>query len=864
MKKCTKITRALAFLLLAAMLLPTLASTAVGVDTTSSALLSAASDALSEELPQIYLTTDDGKTVDTKTYKDGKLSMTVPESMTGYDNDYVGDTPGKIEIRCRGNSTFSTGPTMLGDGKKFSYKIKLDKKADMLGMGKSKHWVLIANFYDVTNMRNKITYDLSGRMGMTYTQSRWVEVHLNGEYRGIYTLCESIRIAGGRVEIPDWEDRAEDVAKAISKAEGLEKKAQSALVDAMTTDLAWITSGYYKDYKISDYYDTSDWNINSGYLIEYDERMDADTTKFRTSKGKPIQLDNPEALDTNPEMYNFVVTLLNDFEEAIYSENFCTSDGRHYSELCDVDSLIDYFLIFNLFKNIEFGWLSIFLYIYDGKIYFGPCWDFDGGSGNQVTLKEEWYSPESWFYMGGRADWWKELCGDPDYVARTADRWFEIRPLVEEMMDSLPLYHDYIKAATARDTRKFGMPVNWYMSYKRCSDFESEYKTLVDWLERRITWLDGQFALRDPNIEGKGFACSDRLHATLCYSDGNPLEPDLLSVGQYSADLAVKTSNKDALTLELSTEHTSHRYVELYVNGKKIGGRTALTDSSPATLAIPLSALDMTEGALNTVYLICINHENRYYRGTYLTLRARSGENPTDGQCVYRIQGQAPQVVSRGGSITLPAASAKEDGYTQVGWSNGSGKIYSAGSSYMVLSNTYLSYAWERNELFPDHTERKISPEPTQPEVTTTTTKQTTTTKLVTTTKPQTTTTKPAITTTKPQTSLTTVPTTTTPVTTEPQITTSEPTVTTQTPPPTTTTTSPSTTSPTPTTTPQTTPQTPTTIVPNATTSTPTDETPKEGRNTTLIVVIVAASLIVMAGAITTLTFIIKKKHNKH
>lgn len=839
------ITRLICIFLLAALLLPTLASTAIGVDSSSNALLSVASDATSEELPKIYLTTDDGKIVETKTYKSGKMSMTVPESMTGYDNDYVGDTPGEIKIRCRGNSTFNTGPTMLGSGKKYSYKIKLDKKADMLGMGKSKHWVLIANFYDVTNMRNKIAYDISGRMGMTYTQSRWVVVYLNGEYRGIYTLCESIRIAGDRVDIPDWEDRAEDVAKAIAKKEGLEKKAQSALVDAMTADLSWITSGQYKDYKIADYYDTSDWNINSGYLIEYDVRMDADTTKFYTSKGKPIQLDNPEALETNPEMYNFVVTLLNDFEEAIYSDTFCTSDGRHYSEFVDVDSLIDYFLVFNLFKNIEFGWLSIFLYIYDGKIYFGPCWDFDGGSGNQVTLTDGWYSPESWFYMDGRADWWKELCGDPDYVARTADRWFEIRPLVEEMMDSLPLYHDYIKEAVASDTRKFGMPVNWYMSYKRCTDFESEYKTLVNWLDDRITWLDEQFAMRDPNIEGKGFTCSDRLHTTLSYSDGISLEPDLLSVGEYPADLALKTSNSGALTLELSTEHISHRYVELYVNGVQIGERAAFTDEAPLTLTIPASALDTTEGAINTVYVIGINWDDCYYRGTYLTLRARSGENPTSDQVVVRVQGQAPQIVKRGGSVTLPATTAKEDGYTHVGWSNGT-STYKAGTSYMVLSNTYLSYAWERNELFPDHTERKVTPKPITPAVTTTTPEQTTTIKPITTTKPQTTTTLP-------QTSTTTALTTTPPITTEPIVVTTEP--------PTTTTAPTTTTTPLPQTT---TSQTPNTTTQPAVTSNSSNQGAKKGISTTLIVVITAATLIVIAGAVTTVTLIVKKKQNNH
>lgn len=844
MKKSTRtLTRLLCALLLAALLLPTLASTAMTkASTATDQLASAVADLLDEELPSIYLTTDDGNIVETKTYKSGKLSMTVPKSMTGYDNDYA-DNPGKIEIRCRGNSTFETTPDRLGEGKKYSYKIKLDKKADMLGMGKSKHWVLIANFYDVTNMRNKLTYDLSARMGLTYTQSRWVEVYLNGEYRGIYTLCESVKIAKDRVNIPDWEDRAEDVAKAIANAEGLDKKAADALEEGMVANLAWITSGKYKNYKIADYYDTSNWNINTGYLIEYDNRMDGDTTKFYTSHGKPMQLDSPEALDTNPQMLSYVKGLLNDFEEAIYSPTFCTSDGRHYSEFVDVASLVDYFLIFNLFKNIEFGALSIYLYIMDGKIYFGPCWDFDGGCGNQVTLQEGWYSPESWFYMG-RAEWWNELCGDPAYVAYAADRWFEIRPYVEEMMDMMPAYHDYIKEASDRDSKKFGMPVNWYMKHKRCTDFESEYQTLYNWMKTRISWLDKQFALRDPNIEGCGAECSDRLYTTLKYSGGSTLDADRLTVGEYPADYMISTKNTKSLTLDVKTAHISHRFLELYVNGKKIGERVTFTEDTPAHFEIPVSALDLTEGAVNTIYIIGINWDNNYYRTTYLTVRARSGKNPTSDQVVVRVQGQAPQTVKRGSSITLPSATAKEDGYTQIGWSNGSGK-YKAGTSYMVLSNVYLSYSWQRNELFPDHTERKITPEPTVPDVTTTTT-ATTTTSPITTIKP-TTSTQP---TTSELITTTTTPTTTPIVTTEGQ-TTTEPDATTTTPSTTTkpnTTTEPITTKP-------------STTAPITTDNGGENNTDKtEGSSATIIIIIGTAAALIIAAAAVLIVVLGKKK----
>lgn len=77
-------------------------------------------------------------------------------------------------IRGRGNSTWS-------DIKK-PYKVKLDKSVDLFGFGKNKHWLLIANRYDNSLVRNRMTYWLAARLGMEYTpQCVPVEVVMNGE-----------------------------------------------------------------------------------------------------------------------------------------------------------------------------------------------------------------------------------------------------------------------------------------------------------------------------------------------------------------------------------------------------------------------------------------------------------------------------------------------------------------------------------------------------------------------------------------------------------------------------------------------------------------------------------------------------------
>ena len=141
---------------------------------------------------------------DTECY--GSMTLQVPD---GYEYEYKEKKPftgevGLEYIRGRGNSTW------MEDKK--PYKIKLNKKQNLLGMGKNKHWILLANRFDNSGMRNKMTYWLGDKLGddgnyLEFTpQSVPVEVVMNGDYYGTYYLTEQIRIGESRVDIDDLED----------------------------------------------------------------------------------------------------------------------------------------------------------------------------------------------------------------------------------------------------------------------------------------------------------------------------------------------------------------------------------------------------------------------------------------------------------------------------------------------------------------------------------------------------------------------------------------------------------------------------------------------------------------------------------
>ena len=141
-------------------------------------------------------------------------------------------------IHVRGNST-------AGQDKK-PYKIKLDKKTDLFGLGggvKNKHWVLLANCFDESLMRNKLCYDLAGQFGApVWMKSEWVDVVMNGKYVGNYQLCQHIRVSEERIPILNWDTG--DVAEAAQKANPALTNDDVDLIDEMLeTNCLWMTSG---------------------------------------------------------------------------------------------------------------------------------------------------------------------------------------------------------------------------------------------------------------------------------------------------------------------------------------------------------------------------------------------------------------------------------------------------------------------------------------------------------------------------------------------------------------------------------------------------------------------------------------------
>lgn len=141
-------------------------------------------------VPTIYLTTDDGLAITSKTrWKTGTVRI-----------DGAGVFPDlpetAMQIKGRGNTSW-------GASKK-PYHMKFDTSTKVLGLKKGKHWNLIANSQRLSMTTNAIAMKMAQMVEAAGANHEIpVELYLNGEYRGSYNLTENIGFRNNSIDLDD-------------------------------------------------------------------------------------------------------------------------------------------------------------------------------------------------------------------------------------------------------------------------------------------------------------------------------------------------------------------------------------------------------------------------------------------------------------------------------------------------------------------------------------------------------------------------------------------------------------------------------------------------------------------------------------
>ncbi|MBQ8597279.1 MAG: CotH kinase family protein [Lachnospiraceae bacterium] len=143
------------------------------------------------ELPVIQITTASGKLDYIHSQKGNEESGYIQVRDAANDN---------INI-CKLESIVGRGNTAW-DAEKKSYTIKLDNNEEILGMEAEKSWILNANYYDGTYIRNQIGFELARSVGIpNISESCFVELYINDEYMGLYQIMEDINVSKHRINI---------------------------------------------------------------------------------------------------------------------------------------------------------------------------------------------------------------------------------------------------------------------------------------------------------------------------------------------------------------------------------------------------------------------------------------------------------------------------------------------------------------------------------------------------------------------------------------------------------------------------------------------------------------------------------------
>ncbi len=547
-------------------------------------------------LPVLYLTTDDGLTpTQNKEKHDGWLFV---QGNDEWKNLY----DGAMTINVRGNSTAKEP--------KKPWKLKLDEKTKMFDIPKSKHWTLLANYYDETNLRNRLAYDFANEIGSLGMKSTWVECVLNGEWQGLYLFSEHVRVAKDRVAVHDWENVAEETADALAASEGFTKEDRKALETLMTDDFRWLDTGvvvytnrtYDLGLSVPNFAAVTN-DISGGYLFqfEYDEwhgeqvwfnvYAPPNTSQFLM----PTQLKGAEGMVTSMRVHDWCVDFLRHYGNAVTAVDGYDA-GESYVDICDVESLVSYFLVLEMFGNDDGRYRSVYAYKdIGGPFKYGPVWDFDFGVGNYQMS----YNPEAWLANYHKANAFKEWADDPWFCTLLWTRYPAARAAFEEIVKDGGLIDQYYEQlripAEANDAK-------WHHHYGYYGGIygTGSHPGLKAFFKTRLAWLDRQFADVPTLMASLKAGTRNTPSATPYTPDAQKLPIQLVNAPEGWVP------QRETLRFGVTLGTTQAATVGVYANGRKVGNPVPVVDGAIA-VRVPTALLTARPGEPNCVSLVAWN-----------------------------------------------------------------------------------------------------------------------------------------------------------------------------------------------------------------------------------------------------------------
>ena len=384
------------------------------------------------DVPTLYIETENGRSITSKEqYTKCTLIIVDGDSIATYPD---------TEIRGRGNSTW-------WNSDKKAYRIKFATKQKLLGrhFANARSWTLLANHGDKTMIRNALTYDLGRFMGMEFCPAaRFVDVYLNGTYRGTYQISDQVQAHKRRIDINEEDGCILEVANENSREE------------------PYITSSVFRIM----------YNVKN-------PKDDALTMQKRIAIGQWIE----------------------GMERAVKGNDFADPE-RGYRAYIDEQSLVNWYVGAEITGNID-ALYSIYMWkdADEQKMHFGPLWDLDIGydnSSERSMLREMeaylglWNRPFEQVLRRMWQDWW--------FANACADRLNELiaNGLQQYLLDHIDSLSAAISQSQAQNYRVW--PINQqvfsFEKHRYYNNYQAYINDLKDFVRVHIPYLQQAFEQR--------------------------------------------------------------------------------------------------------------------------------------------------------------------------------------------------------------------------------------------------------------------------------------------------------------------------------------------------------------------------------
>ena len=365
-------------------------------------------------------------------------------------NNHPSDTPdfttvSQFRIRGHASRHFEKSPYLL----KFIDEDGEDNPISVMGMGAHNEWVLNGPYLDKSLIRNYLCYNLAGEIMEYAPNVRYCELIVDGDYRGLYLMVES-----------------------ITAGDDCRLNLRSTVKDSSIT----------------------------GYLLRLDRTVEEEVGSTRdiyTYMERMIFVRDDEAIRypgknrLTGELAREIELEYSAFEKALYSYDYDTEEYGYWNYI-DVDNFVDYFIINEFTRNVDSGRYSTYLYKELGEKYKLCVWDFNNAMDNfpddEITTENFVLSDRVWYDM---------LFRDEEFAERVIERYWELRRTV--LSDAyLNRYIDetleWLGPAIDRNTERWRESIEeWEPLMPEERNVYSQEEAVAQvrsWLHERGEWLD--------------------------------------------------------------------------------------------------------------------------------------------------------------------------------------------------------------------------------------------------------------------------------------------------------------------------------------------------------------------------------------